>query len=362
MRRRRPPGWAKNDAVVSRFDPDALRPRAVAASSDELLAAASERGPLDHNDGKSGARMERVVIDGEPYVAKWLDARTDWTMRAVGDLGCKTLQLWQAGLLDALPDCISQPIVAVAVEPEATFGGYGTVLLMHDVGAYLVPEGDDPIPEAQHRSFIEHMAAMHARFWDFDDRWLLTPVVNRFFETSPWVADTELALGWTDVPVPRLIGEGWRRFPALAPEIADLVLALAHDPTPLATAVEATPLTLVHGNWKLGNLGTDAAGRTVLFDWESPGPGPACGELAWYLALNCARLPVSKEATIDCYRGALEAHGIDTEPWWDRQLALSLLGILVMFGWEKALGGRNAEMEWWLAHAEAGRRALAAAI
>ena len=43
----------------------------------------------------------------------------------------------------------------------------------------------------------------------------------------------------------------------------------------------------------------------------------------------------------------LEACGIDTEPWWDRQLALCLLGAMVLFGWEKALGGYDEELAWW---------------
>ena len=34
-------------------------------------------------------------------------------------------------------------------------------------------------------------------------------------------------------------------------------------------------------------------------------------------------------------------------PWWERQLALCLLGALVQFGWEKALGGYDEELAWW---------------
>ena len=72
-------------------------------------------------------------------------------------------------------------------------------------------------------------------------------------------------------------------------------------------ALEATPQTFVHSNWKLDNLGTDDAGRTVLLDWEQPGRGAALADLAWYLAINCRRLPQSKEESIAAYRRALEA-------------------------------------------------------
>jgi len=112
----------------------------------------------------------------------------------------------------------------------------------------------------------------------------------------------------------------------------------------------------VHSNWKLDNLGTDDTGLTILLDWEQPGCGAPLSDLAWYLAINCRRLPQSKEASIAAYRDALEAAGIDTAPWWDRQLALCLLGALVQFGWEKALGGYDEELAWWETHA---RRAAA---
>ena len=58
-------------------------------------------------------------------------------------------------------------------------------------------------------------------------------------------------------------------------------------------------------------------------------------------------MPESKEAAIEAYRSSLERHGIPTEPWWDRQLPLCLLGGLVQFGWEKALGEYDDELAWW---------------
>ena len=118
-----------------------------------------------------------------------------------------------------------------------------------------------------------------------------------------------------------------------------VVTPLARDPGPLVEALEVTPHTFVHSNWKLDDLGTDEQGRTVVLDWEQPGRGAPLSDLAWYLAINCRRLPQGKEDTIAAYRRALEEQGISTEPWWDRQLALCLLGALVQFGWKKALGG-----------------------
>ena len=83
-----------------------------------------------------------------------------------------------------------------------------------------------------------------------------------------------------------------------------------------------TPATFVTGDWKMGNLGRHADGRTVLVDQAYPGEAPGLYDLLWYVALNRQRLPVSKEATIDAYRAGLEAAGIDTAGWFERQLGL----------------------------------------
>jgi hypothetical protein len=314
--------------------------QAVLPSAAELLAGAEDRQPLD-TPGKSGARLERVRIDGAPHVVKHLVAEEDWTMRAAGVDLVVPVELWRRGILAALPDCIHQPIVGVAED-----GGGRAVLLMEDVSAWLVPTGDAPIPEAQNARFLAHMAAVHAEFWEGDRDLDVVPPRNRYLELSPSMGAAELARGSDDL-VPRLVREGWPLLAEVAPRAAAVVTPLAHDPGPLVAALATTPQTFVHGNWKLDNLGSDDAGRTVLFDWELSGRGAATFDLAWYLAINCRRLPVGKEACTTAYRQALEGHGIATEPWWDRQLALSLLGGLVSFGWEKALGGYDEELAWW---------------
>jgi len=228
---------------------------------------------------------------------------------------------------------------------------------MRDVSEWLVPVTDEVIPLDQHLRFLAHMAAMHAVFWDAGEEVEVIPVMHRYLELSVWVAEAEAAIGSTHL-VPQLIGKGWALLADVAPRAAAVVVPLSVDPGPLVEAMERTPQTFVHGNWKLDNLGTDADGRTVLLDWESTGRGAALSDLAWYLAINCRRLPQAKEAAADAYRAALERHGVDTAPWWDTQLALCLLGALVQFGWEKALGGYDDELAWWEAKAVEGARLL----
>jgi hypothetical protein len=312
----------------------------VASSIDELLDGATDRRPLE-GPGKSGARLERLTIHGTPYVVKYLDHDADWTLRVADIPGGATVDLWRRGVLHELPDCFNQPIVAVAHDAERPTL---SALVMHDVGEGLVPATDEPVPRGQHDAFLDHMAQLHAHFWGRHVD-VVSPE-DRYLELSPRMAAAEAALG-SDHLVPRLVAQGWPLLDEVAPALAAVVSPLVHDPTPLLTALDRTPATFVHGNWKLDNLGTDDEGRTVLLDWELPGVGAAASDLAWYLAINCRRLPTSKEEAIDTYRAALERHGIDTAPWWDRQLRLCLIGAMVQFGWEKALGGYDDELAWW---------------
>ena len=315
--------------------PDA---REVLSSVDELLDGADAAVAFESN-GKSGARLEKVTIHGAPYVVKYLD-EGDWSLRASGVPEGPVVELWRRGILDALPECFNQPIVGVARTDQS-------VLLMHDVSRWLVPDTGEVVPLDQHELFLDHMAALHAAYWEHPGELIdvVTPE-RRYLELSPAMAAREEALG-SEHPIPRLVARGWPLLSEVAPKAAAVVVPLVHDPRPLVSALAKTPQTLVHGNWKLDNLGTDDEQRTVILDWESPGRAAGMSDLAWYLSINCRRLPTSKETAIECYRDRLESRGIDTAGWWDTQVGLCLVGALVQFGWEKALGGYDDELAWW---------------
>ena len=105
--------------------------------------------------------------------------------------------------------------------------------------------------------------------------------------------------------------------------------------------------------------GTHPDGRTVLLDFgEAPGEASPLADLSWYLALNAALLPESKDDTLLTYRRALEGRGVDTADWWDEAVALELLGCMLQFGWEKALGGPGDELAWWEEWCVKGARCL----
>jgi hypothetical protein len=330
--------------------------RPVVSSVEELLSGAASREPFSPADGKSETEMERVVIDGEPFVLKHLDHRRDWIMRSTGDLACRPVVVWRSGLLDALPACIDSTTVG------ASWDGTAGAILMRDVGDHLVPEGDAEIPLDQHLRFLDHMASLHATFWGWRDTIGLASLEQRYAAFHPVLPEIEGRLGGTAAVPTRYVPLGWQRFVERAPGAAAVVMPLLDDLGPLVDALRSTPQTLIHSDWKAGNLGSHPDGRTILLDWAVPGEAPACTEIAWYVALNRARIPQSKDAAIQEFRAALERHGVDTGPWWEGQLSLCLLGALVQFGWEKALGERDdgaEELAWWTERALEGARLLA---
>lgn len=321
----------------------------VAPSVEELLAGAERREPFVNPDGRSSAVFERVWFGGVPHVVKYVDLDHDFTMRVSGDIGCRPVRAWAAGLLDAAPHLVDHAIVGAARRHGRN--GWGGALLMRDVSVELNRGGDVPIPATRHAAFVDHVAGFCAATWGWCDQLTdggpgLLPYAARWGWFSDAAIAGERALGWPE-RVPQIADGGWQRFEQRAPaDVATVIRRLREDVSPLADALRQTPSCFLHGDVKASNAGQKDDGRTVLIDWAYVGEGPACHELVWHLALDRARLPVSKEVVIEMFREGLERHGVDTSPWWDRQLGLCLLGGLVLFGWEKALGDGD-ELAWW---------------
>ncbi|MBV8950718.1 MAG: phosphotransferase [Actinobacteria bacterium] len=319
---------------------ETARPNSVG----ELLTHASAREPVAPSDGKSTSTFERVTIGGDRYFLKRVSAANDWVMRVSGDRFHRPYLVWQAGIMDRAPACIDHAVVAMQTERD---GDVVTLLiLMRDVARFLVPEGDSRVPHAQHEHFVDHLAQLAASFWGFTDT---TGQLNTMAERLCYFDADHVAqeLAATHPPGPIVAADmGWRALRDRSPALAELARVVHAEPGHLTEPLAATPATFVHGDWKMGNLGSHPDGRTILLDWAFPGSGPACWDLCWYLALNRARLPESKDATIARYRAALTAHGVDVTDWFDAQLDLCLIGMMVTFGWEKALGDGD-ELQWW---------------
>jgi hypothetical protein len=331
-----------------------LTPRPVRSSVEELVAGADSRTAFRSVDARSGSRFERVELNSSRYVLKVMHVDDDWIARSLGDVGCWQVRAWRSGLLDTFPSSVDHAVVDAAAGLGRN--GWGAALLMHDVEDELVPSGREPIDLELHATFIAHMADLSARFWGWRDTVGLMPPTTRWSFFCEEMLDRERSGGWPNI-VPAMAARGWARFAERAAgDVVDGVGSLRREPHVLSAALAATPATFLHGDWKMGNLGHRADGRTIVLD-AYPGEGPACNELTWYLALNQERIPEPKEDVIARFRRELEAHGISTTGWWDRQLGLCLLGTVLQFGWEKGLG-EGDELGWWIDRAREGMRWL----
>jgi hypothetical protein len=314
----------------------------IASSLDALLHGASERVAVHSTDGKSGASFEKLIIEGRPCFLKVVSAKDDWIMRVTGNTQWE-FQVWQAGLYQRVPTIIDHAIIGMALED---FDGVPRMaMLMHDRSADLVPPGDEKISASQHAVFIRHLALMHAANIGWQDDLGLYRLWRRPLFFAPATIAPELTRD--DVPLTLQVAErGWALLPERDPALFEIISSVHRDPTTIAGLLTETPQTFIAGDWKLGNLGSRPTGETVVLDWAYPGEAPPAWELAWYLALNRARIPEGKSDTIARYRQALEAAGVATGTWWDQQLDLCLLAMAATMGWEKAVGDAE-ELAWW---------------
>lgn len=310
-------------------------------TADDLLEGATQRVPMRAPDGLSDVPMERLVLDGQRCVVKWLSPEIDWVMRMSGDEVCRPVVVWEQGLYDAVAPWVDPLVLGAGFDA----GRDAWALLMRDATEEFLPAGDAPIPAEWQAAFLRDMAGMHAGLWGFEDAPGLCQPSEFYGIFSPASLAREARRGPLQ-GVPAYAGPGWDRLRAVEPVLTEQVLSLADDPTRLVEALRETPRTLVHHDWKGGNLGLRPDGRTVLVDWAFPSSSAGCADLGWYVAVNCDRLVTSKEQVIGDYREDLERQGISTASWFERQLELALLGTFLVLGWSKTEDAD--ELGWWV--------------
>lgn len=359
---------------------------ALAADVDELLAPSHLSAlagetvhqvtvtPITPAFAKSGSALLQVATnggDGPRFVLKRVNVHRDWLMRATDDHRCRSVTLWQYGILDRLPPAIVHGVVACARDGE------GYALLMRDFGGRLM--SNTPFSEERNRLFLDAMAAMHATFLDDESTPLTAPElglcelhhVYRMF--SPAVGEAERA-GVDEVP--KRIIEGWAAVRSVVPpDVVRIVEPLLRDPQPLCRALARYPQTLVHGDFRHSNLGVTSdsgSDRVVLLDWQLATRGTPSVELGRYVGANSALLPGAKEESLRHYAAALRRFLGETGDvwWWEDQLALGLLGGFVQDGWAIVLKATTwdvgadarehwkADLGWWCDRVREGAKRL----
>ncbi len=296
------------------------------------------------SSGASGNTLERVLLrDGRHLVCKFISPEWDWLSRATGDEG-RALWMWTDGLFDRIPRVIEH--ATVGVEPA----GAGWIVFMRDVTPALVPAGAR-LDRAHVRRVLTAMAEMHLAFWG--ERFpKLCGLQDRYRLLAPETARRERGLG---NPIGGVLERSWEEFMGLVPhDVGAAVLAVAEQPSLLATQFDAFDQTLIHGDVRLTNLGF-LDDRVVLVDWgERTGSAPAPVELASFLAFDAQRFDVTREDVIADFRH-LYGDRFDETAW-----QLALIGAMAQLGChlvrDIVLGGGDAaratalpELKWWTA-------------
>jgi Phosphotransferase enzyme family len=311
-----------------------------------------ERTPLTDHEGKSGATLERLVLDdGRRLVLKRLSPRTDLLMALTGDERGREYVLYSSGMLDRLPPGTGHALVGAWTEPDCT------VLLMRDLGPTVLTWADR-VDADRCRWLLARVAAMHDAFVGLDpasvprDALITLPDLLGLFSPGRLAAHVR-AHPHDENQLPGIALRGWDAFTDVVPaDVADPVLALLHDITPLVAALESCPATLVHGDLATVNMAVETD-QLTLIDWGMPAVAPGAVDVARFVAGCSSVVELSREEILAAYRAACG-------PSYDeRAMRLALLSALAWLGWNKALDSvehpepatrarEKADLGWWV--------------
>ena len=229
-----------------------------AVNAAALLDRAVERAPLDGHDGRSGALLERVLLDdGTRLVVKRTSPAVDLVMRRTGAAVSREYRLWQSGVLGRLPLGVGHALV------DAWVDGEETVLVMRDLGAAVVG-WDRRLSRDEARRLLGAVTSLHRAFRGGSPA-LLCPLVDRISVFRPDRMAQEADVG---NPLAVAVRRGWERFAEIVPpEVAAEVMAMLARPERLAGPLSRRPCTLIHGDLWLVNVAFEPA-QVTLLDWD----------------------------------------------------------------------------------------------
>jgi hypothetical protein len=228
-------------------------------------------------------------------------------MRVTKDYRCRSVTLWQSGLLDRLKPAVEHGIVACSKD------GAGWAILMRDLTPALLPM-EQTLSTMDNERLLDAMAAMHAAYWNApelaDSVLGLCSLRNVFQSLSPETLRQELN---TENGAVRAQVEGWEQlFAQVEPEraeVANTLHQLIVDPQPLCNALARYPQTLMHGDSQVSNLGIDRTqpSGAVMLDWQLAAVAPPTLDLFWYM--GCEQISSALwDPSIEYYRRQLVTH------------------------------------------------------
>jgi hypothetical protein len=308
-----------------------------------LVERATNRTPMNDHAGRSGALLERALLDdGRPVVIKTASPALDLAMVVTDDADGRERRLWHDGVLDRLPPGVEHCILDAHLDHRGQ-----VVTVMSDLGDHVVDWGDR-LTAADSERIIDAAARLHRAFAPSPpstlvplERWLtmLSPAVMARHADGPNA-------------IARSVVHGWQCLRDLVPGAIHRKVAAVHaDPGPFAHRLRSHGVTLIHGDLWPVNLALRPSG-VVLLDWGLATAAPGVIDLATFVAAAHDNTDLPPQALVDQY---VEATGAGPAA-----VADGFLATLCAFGWNTALSAvrdddpaadARRQLDWWIASA-----------
>ena len=326
--------------------PRSIAPRLAGAQAPALFErlGVDRREPLV-STGWSGNRLERLrTADGRVLVAKRIDPAADWIGRNSRDRG-REGRLYAEGLFARMSGI--DPAV-IAAEPD---GENVWWVVMRDVSDRLL-DADSLISREQNRLVMGAANSMWEEFWG-ERHDFLCDLADRIVLAAPKVAERERDA--MDL-LPKQFEAAWEALAeAIEDDVAEPILELLDDPSPLVSELESCGSTLLHGDLRDEQIGF-GDGTLIALDWGLATQGHPVVDLAWYMVHDLWRIEATHDEVVEDFRRARGDH--------DDPRALDLLGLLglLMYGWIFGIGAvihtdpaerrwARQELAWWVPRA-----------
>jgi hypothetical protein len=258
--------------------------------------------PMNGHSGLAGGRLSYVNTNLGRFVLKQMSIDFDWIMFASADEQCRSVRLWQYGLLDQLRPHLEHKIIACAHDKA------GWAILMIDLTGHVYG-WDKPLDPALVPVFLDRLARLHAAFWNDpclpDPDLGLCDVTQLLDQTSLPLAQkhAHLSMG----VIPEWVRGGWEVMEELLDSDTFIHMkGLIENPQPLSEIVGRYPYTLLHGDYRAENLAYPD--RPVAIDWQEATRSLMTIDLAWFAKQGFVQAAMGQAQAIGLYRNCLETY------------------------------------------------------
>jgi hypothetical protein len=268
--------------------------------------------PLNGHSGLAGGRLSYVNTNIGRLVLKQMSIHSDWVMFTSNDHLCRSVTLWQYGLLDQLNTHMEHKIIACSRDGE------GWAILNHDLTEHCFA-WNKPMAPGLVPAFLKVLAGIHSTFWNDPclnvERLGLCDLVNIIDQTSPIKAQNHR--GQDMGVLPDWIKGGWEVMEELLePDVYMQMMRLIESPQPLVETLSHYPYTLLHGDYRAENLAYP--GTPVIIDWQEASRSLMTIDLAWFVRKGYVRESLGQAQAVSYYRNQLETclrQQFDDEDW-----------------------------------------------